>query len=126
MAAQVVASRAVFSSTELVCSSNFRLKCRLAPTDLFLPIASANLFLIIFVLTTKGSPCGSVLYLGDATLTAEYRRVIYIQGVSFFYRVSNESSIQSEIKLGNFRFVASCFSELRHHVPSTLFRDVWY
>jgi hypothetical protein len=56
------------------------------PTGLFLSV-SGNLFLIIFVLTTKGSP-----YLGDTTLTAEYRRITYIEGVSFFYRANNESS----------------------------------
>jgi hypothetical protein len=38
-------------------------------------------------------PWVSALYLRDAILTAEYRRIIEIKGVSLFYWISNEPSI---------------------------------
>jgi hypothetical protein len=53
------------------------------PTDLFLPMA-VNFFLMILVLIAKGTRVNAV-YLQDATLTAVYRRIIEIKGVSLFY-----------------------------------------
>jgi hypothetical protein len=69
----------------MVSQPNFKISPETlsGPIDFFLPIA-VNFFLMILLLMAKGSP-ELALYLRDATLTAEYRRIIEIKGVSLFY-----------------------------------------